>query len=97
MTRPKHLTLQFIIAIITFLIIIFFGSNLISNLQWNGMALSFKWLSEPSGFALAEHVLPYKPSDSYLWALFIGWLNSLRVILIGLLNLLKKILIRGFF
>ena len=61
-----------------------FISNLSVNLIRTGMGLDFKWLLQPSGFALAEYSLPYKPSDSYAWALFIGWINSLKVILTGL-------------
>tara|TARA_Y100001978_G_scaffold163880_1_gene150721 strand:- start:4578 stop:5345 length:768 start_codon:yes stop_codon:yes gene_type:complete len=40
---------------------------------------------KPASFALGEHSLPYSPSDSYAWALFIGWLNSLKVISLSLL------------
>jgi general L-amino acid transport system permease protein len=48
------------------------------------LGLGFGWLGRPAGFALAETALPYAPSDSYLWALTIGWLNSLKVIAAGL-------------
>ena len=65
-------------------ILTIFINNLTVNLIRTGMGLSFHWLFEPSGFALAETTLPYKPSDNYAWALFIGWLNSLKVILLGL-------------
>ena len=49
------------------------------------MGLSFEWLAQPAGFALAENLLPYESSDNYAWALFIGWLNSLRIIFFGLI------------
>jgi general L-amino acid transport system permease protein len=60
-------------------------NNLTVNLIRTGLGLSFRWLSRPAGFALAEHPLPYAPSDSYAWALLMGWLNSLRVIVAGLI------------
>ena len=60
-------------------------NNLIVNLIRTGIDLGFDWLKQPAGFALAETALPYAPSDSYLWALLVGWLNSLKVILAGLL------------
>ena len=59
-------------------------NNLAVNLIRTGLGLSFGWLARPAGFALAETALPYSPSDSYAWALTIGWLNSLKVILSGL-------------
>ena len=54
------------------------------NLIRTGLGLSFGWLARPAGFALSETALPYSPSDSYAWALTIGWLNSLKVIISGL-------------
>ena len=59
-------------------------NNLTVNLIRTGIDLGFDWLKQPAGFALAETALPYAPSDTYLWALLIGWLNSLKVILAGL-------------
>ena len=59
-------------------------NNLTVNLIRTGIDLGFDWLRQPAGFALAETALPYAPSDSYLWALLVGWLNSLKVILAGL-------------
>jgi len=71
--------------------IIFFGligiliNNLTINLTRTGLGFNFSWLFKPASFALAEHPLPYSSSDSYAWALFIGWLNSLKVIISSLL------------
>ena len=61
-------------------------NNLAVNLIRTGLGLSFEWLSRPAGFALAEHPLPYRSSDPYAWALLVGWLNSLKVILAGLVS-----------
>ena len=61
-------------------------NNLAVNLIRTGLGLSFDWLNRPAGFALAESSLPYQPSDSYAWALLIGWLNSLKVIAAGLIT-----------
>jgi len=59
-------------------------NNLTINLMRTGLGFNFKWLFKPASFALAEHALPYSASDSYAWALFIGWLNSLKVIVSSL-------------
>ncbi len=71
--------------------IIFFGlmgiliNNLTVNLARTGIGFNFSWLFKPASFALAEHPLPFTSSDSYAWALFIGWLNSLKVIVSSLI------------
>ena len=59
-------------------------NNLIMNLTRTGIGFNFNWLTKPASFSLAEHPLPYSPSDSYAWALFMGWMNSLKVIISSL-------------
>jgi len=72
--------LQFGICAIFFCLIGILINNLTINLTRTGLGFNFSWLFKPASFALAEHPLPYTSSDSYAWALFIGWLNSLKVI-----------------
>ncbi|WP_269622677.1 ABC transporter permease subunit [Prochlorococcus marinus] len=55
-------------------------NNLIININRTGLGFNFKWLFQPAGFALADAPLSYSPSDSYAWALFMGWINSLKII-----------------
>ncbi|WP_320667976.1 ABC transporter permease subunit [Prochlorococcus sp. MIT 1307] len=85
MRYSKKLTIQLLFAIAGLAILSVFISNLTVNLIRTGMGLNFNWLIQPSGFALSESSLPYKPSDNYLWVLFIGWINSLKVIIAGLI------------
>ena len=56
-----------IVSIITILI-----NNIIVNTIRTEIGFGYNWLLRPAGFALAEHSLPYSPSDSYAWALFMG-------------------------
>ena len=84
MTYKKKLFIQLVFAIALMAVLSIFISNLSVNLIRTGMGLDFEWLYQPSGFAIAERALPYQPSDNYIWALFIGWMNSLKVILSGL-------------
>ncbi len=76
---------QFGICIIFFGLIGILINNLTINLIRTGLGFNFNWLFKPASFALAEHPLPYDSSDSYAWALFIGWLNSLKVIVSSLI------------
>ncbi len=81
----QKLFLQFGICIIFFGLIGILINNLTINLIRTGLDFNFSWLFKPASFALAEHPLPYTSSDSYAWALFIGWLNSLKVIVSSLM------------
>ena len=81
----QKIFLQFGFCIIFFGLIGVLINNLTINLIRTGLGFNFSWLFKPASFALAEHPLPYSSSDSYAWALFIGWLNSLKVIVSSLL------------
>lgn len=85
MRYSKRLIIQLLFALACLAILSVFISNLTVNLVRTGMGLNFNWLIQPSGFALSESSLPYQPSDNYIWALFIGWINSLKVIITGLI------------
>tara|TARA_Y100001968_G_scaffold303855_1_gene318372 strand:- start:7184 stop:8077 length:894 start_codon:yes stop_codon:yes gene_type:complete len=81
----QKIFLQFGICIIFFCFVGILVNNLTINLIRTGLGFNFNWLFKPASFALAEHPLPYSSSDSYAWALFIGWLNSLKVIVSSLI------------
>ena len=87
MKRPtKRLLVQLALVLVLVSAAGVLINNLMVNLIRTGLGVSFSWLSRPAGFALAEHAVPFKPSDSYAWALFVGWLNSLKVIVAGLIT-----------
>ncbi len=85
MKRNKKILLQAGIFIAFLSVVGVLINNLTINLIRTGLGFNFSWLLKPASFALAEHPLPYSSSDSYAWALFIGWLNSLKVIISSLL------------
>ena len=84
MKSYKSIFFQIIIILLFICLFGFLINNLIINLIRTDLGFNFSWLLKPASFALAEHALPYSPSDSYAWALFIGWLNSLKVIFVSL-------------
>ena len=85
MRRSRRIFIQSITIVLILGIIGILINNLIINLLRTDLGFNFSWIFKPASFALAEHVLPYSPSDSYAWALLIGWLNSLKVILSSLI------------
>ncbi len=84
MKRSKKNFVQFGICLFVIGVVGLLINNLTINLLRTDLGFNFSWLFKPASFALAEHPLPYTSSDSYSWALFIGWLNSLKVILSSL-------------
>ena len=83
--KLKAVVFQGTICAGIFFVVSILINNLFLNLNRAGLGIDFSWLLRPAGFALAEHSLKYSPSDSYLWALFMGWLNSLKVIFFSLI------------
>ncbi len=84
MKRNRKIFFQLGIFIIFITLIAILINNLTINLLRTGIGFNFNWLLKPASFSLAEHPLPYSASDSYAWALFIGWMNSLKVIVSSL-------------
>src|SRR5262245_34059371 len=59
-------------------------SNTLDNLAQRRIATGFGFLSRQAGFAIGEGVIPFEPVDTYLRALIVGVLNTLRVAAIGI-------------
>ncbi len=75
-------------AITIVLVIIFFtliGNNLTANLQLLGINLGFDFLSSQASFDIGEKIVAYSPSDSFARAMFVGLVNSLRVMFFGII------------
>jgi len=60
------------------------GSWLVGNFLRQGKEFNFGFLWKQAGFNIGETLVPYQTNDLYGWALFVGFLNSLRLILVGL-------------
>jgi general L-amino acid transport system permease protein len=75
---------QAIAVLLILLAILFFWSNLARNLQQLGIRLGFGFLNSQAGFTIGETPVPYQSSDSYSRALLVGLVNSLRVIVTGI-------------
>jgi general L-amino acid transport system permease protein len=59
--------------------------NLIYNLQRLGIGLGFGFLNSQASFDIGESLIAYSPADSYSRAIMVGLVNSLRVIVLGLI------------
>jgi general L-amino acid transport system permease protein len=57
--------------------------NLLTSLDERGLGLSFRFFQRTAGFGIGEG-LPFERTDTYWRAYVVGFVNSIRVIVIGL-------------
>lgn len=58
-------------------------SNVLTALRTANLPADFSWMGSRAGIPIAETPIPYTVADPYWRALLIGFLNTLRVALIG--------------
>jgi general L-amino acid transport system permease protein len=76
--------IQLAVGLAVLLAIALLLGNLERNLTRAGLRLSFSWLNDPAGFDIAETLLPYTAQSSYAMGLLAGFVNTLRVVVVGL-------------
>ena len=74
------------VGLVVLVVVAFLLANLIRNLTAAGLLLSWGWLGQPAGFDISETVLPFYASDPYWRALLAGLVNTVRVVVAGLLG-----------
>jgi general L-amino acid transport system permease protein len=75
---------QIVSAILVIGFIWFFISNVLQAANARGLGLGFGFLRGAAGFPIAESVVPYTPSNSFAYALWVGFLNTLKVAAVGI-------------
>ena len=60
-------------------------SNTMQNLETRKIATGFGFLGREAGLPIGEHLIEYTPADTYLKALIVGLLNTLRVAVLGII------------
>jgi general L-amino acid transport system permease protein len=63
----------------------YLAHNAADNLRLRGISSGFDFLAQPAGFDIGETLINYDSAHSYLEAVMVGLLNTLRVALIGLI------------
>ena len=74
------------VGLAVLVLVSFLLANLIRNLTAAGLLLSWGWLNQPAGFDIAETILPFQASDPYWRGLLAGLVNTLRVVIAGLIG-----------
>ncbi|RLA65544.1 MAG: amino acid ABC transporter permease [Epsilonproteobacteria bacterium] len=62
---------------------LFFYSNTKANLEKQNIATGFSFFDQVAGFEISESLIEYNSEDSYLQALVVGVLNTLKIAIIG--------------
>ncbi|OIJ18733.1 amino acid ABC transporter permease [Anaerobacillus alkalidiazotrophicus] len=75
---------QVLFVILVVAVIYFFIQNAINGLNRIGLKFGFSFLSSSANFPIGEKILEYSPTNSYQWALFVGFTNTLKVTIIGI-------------
>ncbi|MFW6264056.1 MAG: amino acid ABC transporter permease [Cyanobacteriota bacterium] len=83
--RVWKVILQAIAVIIVIIAIAWLSVNFQTNLERLNIPFGFEFLSFRASFDIGETPIEYTASDTFARALFVGFLNSLRVTLAGLI------------
>jgi len=78
--------LQAAIGLVVLVLVAFLVGNLVRNLTAAGLLLSWSWLGNPAGFDISETLLPFDAGLPYWRALLAGLVNTLRVVVVGLVG-----------
>jgi general L-amino acid transport system permease protein len=99
---------QLVLLIVVFSIAFILFKNTQANLAKQNIASGFGFLSQEAGFEISESIIDYSPDKNYLKALYVGFLNTFKVsllgnalaiflgVIIGIGLLTKHVLIRNF-
>ena len=77
---------QILLVLLVVIVAFTLWGNLNRNLQQLGIRLGFDFLRLQAGFDIGETIIPYKSTDPFTAAIFVGLVNSLRVMAIGLVS-----------
>lgn len=83
--RFWKIALQVLAAVVAISLVSLLLYNVTVNMQNQGIQFGFGFLKDQASFAIQESSIPYDPArDPYYWVLLAGLLNSLRVMVSGI-------------
>jgi general L-amino acid transport system permease protein len=84
--RFRAIVWQIVVVAVVALTLWYLISNTNRNLAARHIATGFAFLSRVAGIPIGESLVPYNPAvNTYGWALFIGFLNTLKVAVVGII------------
>jgi general L-amino acid transport system permease protein len=82
--RVIGILLQIVVISLVLAVLIVLGNNLVNNFQQKNLEFGFDFLSSKAAFDISDQVINFQPSDTYSKAIIVGLLNSLRVMVVGI-------------
>jgi general L-amino acid transport system permease protein len=83
--RVRGIFWQIVVVGIVGSIVWWLWSNTVHNLEVRRIATGFGFLNREAGLPIAESLIDYSPADTYLRALVVGLLNTLKVAVVGII------------
>ena len=84
--RIINATTQIVSSILVIGLIVWVAINFKEAADARGLALSFGFLDNPAGFPISDPAIEYAPTMSFGRAFLVGFLNTLRVSVIGIVT-----------
>ena len=83
--RFRGIVWQVLVLAVVATIFWWLWSNTVHNLEVRRIASGWGFLSREAGLPIAESLIPYDPTNTYLRALAVGLTNTLKVAIIGII------------
>lgn len=83
-TTPRGILWQVALALAVLLLGWSLYNNMLTNMAARGLQFGYGFLNRSAGFPIGEGLLAYTPSDTYARALTQGFLNTMRVAVVGI-------------
>ncbi len=83
--RIRGIFWQLVVVGIVVAIVWWLWSNTVHNLEVRRIATGFGFLNREAGLPIAESLINYSPTNTYLRALLVGLLNTLKVAVVGII------------
>ncbi|MEY2832897.1 MAG: hypothetical protein RLZZ574_2156, partial [Cyanobacteriota bacterium] len=83
--RAINVALQVVVILFVISVLIVLGNNLVNNFQQKNIRFGFDFLSSKASFDISDRVIDFRPNDPYIKAILVGLLNSLRVMVVGII------------
>ncbi|HYI84029.1 MAG TPA: amino acid ABC transporter permease [Acetobacteraceae bacterium] len=82
--RVRGLVWQVLVVGVIGAVFFWLWSNTVHNLEVRRIATGFGFLSREAGLPIGESLIEYSPTDTYLRALTVGLLNTLKIAVVGI-------------
>ena len=83
--RFWRIAIQIFAVFVIGIIAVILWNNLSRNLRQLGIQLGFDFLRSQASFDIGETLISYQPADTYTRALLVGLVNSLRIMIVGII------------